>query len=90
MKLMNTPDNLENISNMICDWCKRVFPADARAVVETTIYIEDNGKDVTEDDIASLKANLCLTEDEALELMIDGEVSGVAAIVCLQCQDEDI
>lgn len=85
---------------MTCDWCKKEFDADPRACVEAGVSAEpafDSSESwkhqddkPSDDQIAKLKSEFGLTDDEVEDLLEDGEVDGLGAIICLDCQDKAI
>jgi hypothetical protein len=88
---------------MTCDWCGKDFPADARACVEAGVhayYGPEEGEEwkgnepsaahpdmLSQDQRDFLKAQHGLNDDELHELLTTGNVSGLGAIICVECQD---
>ena len=84
---------------MTCDWCKKEFPEDARACVESgfdAVWETEDGKPWEEEEPPPLtaearehlKADMGLNDAELDRLLTTGTVDGLGAIVCLECQSE--
>ena len=88
---------------MKCDWCGKEFPADARACVEAGIdgYHEaEEGEEwkgeqpialspeqFSPDQRERMKIEMGLDDAQLDELLRTGNIEGLGAIVCLECQD---
>lgn len=88
---------------MTCDFCGKIFPADARACVESgwDAVHDDEGEEwkgecdqpaLTPETISAeqreqMKAAMELDDAQLDELLRTGKVEGLGAIVCLECQD---
>ena len=83
---------MTDIPTMICDYCEDEFPADARACCESGIVsdhvISEEERNMGVKEREEMKSTLGLTDTELDLLLETGEVSGLGAIVCLQCQAE--
>jgi hypothetical protein len=91
---------------MKCDWCNKEFPADARACVESWIsayhppqdgeeWKGEESTNVTPEEIPKedwerMKQEMELNDDQLKELLTTGTVSGLGAIVCVECQDASL
>ncbi len=84
---------------MKCDWCGKEFPDDARACVEAGIGIDNEPEpgeewkatpvipQISPEQREQLKKEMELDDAQFDELLANGKIEGLGAIVCLECQD---
>lgn len=93
----------EQSEMMVCDWCGKEFPADARACVEggiEAVYEPEEGEEwrgeqpialdpveFTPEQLAGIKKAMEINDQELNQLIRTGKIDGMGAIVCLECQD---
>lgn len=91
---------------MTCDWCGKIFPADANACVEAGIAVFDPSEEGEEwkgetpppqdytkaevSDSESVKKAFGITDEQFEELLDKGSLDGLGAVICLECQDKGL
>lgn len=97
---------MSEVETMKCDWCGKEFPADARACVEAAIdayHPPQDGEEWKGEEPTNIppghfaaaerehmKSTMGLDDDQLDQLLATGKVTGLGAIICIQCQDEGL